>query len=100
MASPIQTAVDSCGVNPTNQVFSASSVVPVLPAIGRPKTASLAVPPGSDVARSVFAVSSAAPWSMAWVQSALGTAIEVPLASRIWSMAMGLQYLPPEAKVA
>ena len=55
-ASPIQTAVDNCGVKPTNQAFSASSVVPVLPAMGLPIAASLAVPPGSDVAWSVIAV--------------------------------------------
>src|SRR3954468_5346361 len=35
---PTQTAVDSCGVNPQNQAFLFSDVVPVLPAAGRPSS--------------------------------------------------------------
>ena len=44
--SPIQTAVVSCGENPTNQASMFLSVVPVFPAIGRGKLPSvlLAVP--------------------------------------------------------
>src|SRR5580765_1509430 len=45
---PTQTAVASCGVMPANQVWTWESVVPVLPADGRPGTPRpWAVPPGA-----------------------------------------------------
>ena len=43
-ASPIQMAVDSAGVYPTNQASLHSWAVPVLPAAGRPMSAARPVP--------------------------------------------------------
>ena len=44
---PIQTAVVSLQVNPTNQASRYSSVVPVLPATGWPILAAVPVPPST-----------------------------------------------------
>ena len=38
---PIQTAADSCGVNPQNHALVFFDVVPVLPAAGRPSSCAL-----------------------------------------------------------
>jgi len=41
----MNTAVDSCGVKPTNQALLFMSVVPVLPAAGRPRSRAVAPVP-------------------------------------------------------
>src|SRR4028119_1462381 len=45
LSLPTQTAVDNCGVYPTNQISRSEDVVPVLPAAGRPIFAFFPVPP-------------------------------------------------------
>ena len=67
-------------MKPTNQALSMSSVVPVLPAAGRPplRMACFPVPLEVRTEVSVEAVWSAALASITWEQSAEGTARLLP----------------------
>jgi hypothetical protein len=63
---PTHTAVETCGVYPTNHASVESWVVPVFPATGRPIAAALPVPPGpttrSSIAVTRCAISGAITW--------------------------------------
>src|SRR5690606_12153400 len=61
------TAVDTCGVNPTNQASLLSLLVPVLPATGRPGSAALRPVPDLTTASSATTASAAASGEMTWL---------------------------------
>src|SRR5699024_1701142 len=96
IGDPTQIALLSCGVYPANQDCRWLSVVPVLPAAGRPFASALpsAVPPGSKVPVSSSVTPWATPLSMTCLHGGGSSFIFVPLAVVIDLIGFGGQYFP------
>ncbi len=103
IGSPSHTAEERFGVYPTNQAFLRASVVPVLPALSRSERPARAPVPESVTPESRVLTASAVRSSMARSQVDFGTSrvfFFSPTFCVTDSMAIGVQYMPREAKVA
>ena len=76
----ISTAAASCGVYPTNQALLLSSVVPVLPAAGRPSACAAKPDPFVTTLFNAYVTVFATPESIAWVSSGLNWNSSPPFA--------------------
>ncbi len=93
-------AATMLGVYPTNQTDCESSVVPVLPAVGWAMSSAAPVPPGCMTPFSTLLTASATAGASTRLHSSLGSAIGLPVRSRIAVTGLAGQYIPRAANVA
>src|SRR3954467_2668748 len=94
-----QTAVDICGVYPTNQASAKLSVVPVLPAAGQPMFAAVPVPAWTFFSR-IFVTVYATPSGITRLRFGLPRSADLPSGNTTLRIAFGSLRMPPAASVA